>query len=106
MTQPKTAIARSDANDVYIRGRSLCGELIGKVGFTELMYLHITGRSATPGQVAVLDACLVTLMEHGLTPSARAKPLRQCAAVRATSLGLESRPASVAARSPAFRGDR
>ena len=68
-TGPTTSIARSDANDVLIRGRSLCAELIGKVGFTELMYLHVTGRAPTPGQVAVLDACLVALMEHGITPS-------------------------------------
>ncbi len=68
-TGPTTAIAHSDARDVYIRGRSLCGELIGKVGFTELTYLHVTGRAPTPGQVAVLDACLVALMEHGVTPS-------------------------------------
>ena len=97
MTQPKTAIARSDANDVYIRGRSLCGELIGKVGFTELMYLHITGRSATTGQVAVLDACLVTLMEHGITPSVIASrmiygcaPEALQAAVAAGLLGVGS----------------
>lgn len=66
---PTTSIARHDASDVYIRGRSLCRELIGKVGFTELTYVHVTGREPTAGQVAVLDACLVTLMEHGLTPS-------------------------------------
>lgn len=97
MTQPKTAIARSDANDVYIRGRSLCGELIGKVGFTELMYLHITGRVPTAGQVAVLDACLVALMEHGITPSVIASrmiygsaPEALQAAVAAGVLGVGS----------------
>ncbi len=72
MTAPKpsTKIARSDATDVYIRGRSLCADIIGKMTFTELMYLQLTGRAPTPAQARVLDACLVTLMEHGLTPSA------------------------------------
>ena len=72
MTAPKpsTKIARSDATDVYIRGRSLCADIIGKMTFTELTYLQLTGRAPTAGQTRVLDACLVTLMEHGLTPSA------------------------------------
>ena len=65
-----TAICHSDAEDIHIRGRSLTKELIGKVGFTELIYFQILGRRPSAGQVAMLDACLVTLMEHGLTPTA------------------------------------
>jgi citrate synthase len=34
-----------------------------------MMLFQITGRRPTPAQVALLDAVLVTLMEHGLTPS-------------------------------------
>jgi citrate synthase len=55
---------------VFIRGRSLCAELIGKLTFTEMAYFGVLGRMPTPAQRNVLDACLVTLMEHGLTPSA------------------------------------
>jgi citrate synthase len=70
-----TSIATSTTDDVFIRDTSLCKELIGKVTFTELIYFQLLGRRPTRAQVAVLDACLVTLMEHGLTPSALATRL-------------------------------
>lgn len=74
-TPPKTRIASSTNDDVLIRGKSLCGEIIGKLTFTEFIYFHVTSEMATPDQVAVLDACLVTLAEHGLTPSVLATRL-------------------------------
>lgn len=67
---PVTHIATSTAEDVFIRGKSLCKDLIGRVTFTELMFFQILGREPTPAQTRLVDACLVTLMEHGLTPSA------------------------------------
>lgn len=67
--KPTTRIATSSADDIIVRGRSLPHELIGKVGFTEMLFLQILGRAPTEGEVAVVDACLVALMEHGLTPS-------------------------------------
>jgi len=65
-----TSLATSTAQDVFIRGESLCDQLIGKLTFTEMAFFLILGRRPTPAQRDVLDACLVTLMEHGLTPSA------------------------------------
>lgn len=70
-----TNIATSTRDDVFIRGKSLCRELIGKLTFTQMIYFQVLGRLPTPAQTAVLDACLVTLMEHGLTPSALATRL-------------------------------
>jgi len=70
-----TSIATSTADDVFIRDRSLCRELIGKVTFTEMIYFQVLGKQPSSAQTAVLDACLVTLMEHGLTPSALATRL-------------------------------
>lgn len=67
---PTTSLATSTADDVFIRDRSLCRELIGKVTFTEMLWFGILGQMPSPGVVRVVDACLVTLMEHGLTPSA------------------------------------
>ena len=66
---PKTRIATSDATTVTIRGKSLMHDLIGKMSFTETMYFLIKHRPPTPAETKVLDACLVTLMEHGFTPS-------------------------------------
>lgn len=67
---PTTAIATSDAASITIRGENLVEDLIGKANFTEMVYFLITGRKPTAAQTTVLDACLVTLMEHGFTPSA------------------------------------
>ncbi len=66
---PTTGIATHSSDDVVIRGRSLCRDLIGQVGFTDMICFQVLGRMPTPAQRAVVDACLVTLMEHGLTPS-------------------------------------
>jgi citrate synthase len=72
---PATSIATHSPEDVFVRGRSLCKELIGKVTFTEMTFFHVTGRMPSAAQTAMLDACLVTLMEHGLTPSVLAARL-------------------------------
>jgi citrate synthase len=78
-----TSIATSTAEDVFIRGKSLCKELIGQVTFTEMMFFQILGRQPTPAQTVIVDACLVTLMEHGLTPSALATRLVYSSATEA-----------------------
>jgi citrate synthase len=92
-----TSIATATVDDVVIRGESLCRDLIGKIGFTEMTYFVVLGRKPTPGQARVLDACLVTLMEHGLTPSVLASrlvyssaPEAMQAAVAAGILGVGS----------------
>jgi citrate synthase len=94
---PKTRIAQGTAEDVFVRGKSLCAELIGKLSFTEMTYFQVTGRMPTPAQARVLDACLVALMEHGLTPSVLAtrltygsSPEAMQAAVAAGILGVGS----------------
>ena len=65
-----TSIATHTNEDIFVRDKSLCHDLIGKVSFTEMSYFQITGRMPNQSQVKMLDACIVTLMEHGLTPSA------------------------------------
>lgn len=69
-TAPTTKIACSDAQSITVRGESLVDDLIGKRSFTEMVYFLTRGRHATPTEAKVLDACLVTLMEHGFTPGA------------------------------------
>ena len=84
----KTHICTSTPEDVFIRGKSLTKDLIGKLTFTEMTYFQVTGRMPTPAQTAVLDACLVTLMEHGLTPSALATRLVASSAPEATQSAI------------------
>ena len=84
----KTRICSTTADDVFVRGKSLTKELIGKLTFTEMTYFQVTGRMPTEAQTAVLDACLVTLMEHGLTPSALATRLVASSAPEATQSAI------------------
>lgn len=70
MSAPITNIATADATSVTVRGRDLVNELIGKHTFTEVFYFLCVGRMPKPAETRVLDACLVTLMEHGFTPAA------------------------------------
>jgi citrate synthase len=81
--QPYTAIATSDADSVTVRGRDLCGELIGKVGFTDYFWLLVTGADPTPSQRRLTDACLVAIAEHGLVPSVQAARMTLAAAPEA-----------------------
>lgn len=65
-----TRTGTSTATEVRVRGRDLVNELIGKCSFTEMLYFLTCRRMPDGVETRVLDACLVTLMEHGLTPSA------------------------------------
>jgi citrate synthase len=67
--QRQTAISASNPATIVVRGRDLCADLIGRVGFTEYTWLLITGEMPSPAQRAVLDATLLAIAEHGLVPS-------------------------------------
>jgi citrate synthase len=66
----KTAIATATAAGVEVRGRDLVGDLMGRVTFTELFFLLMTGKEPTGEQRYFLDLLLVAIAEHGLTPTA------------------------------------
>jgi citrate synthase len=66
----KTAISTHDLHHIWVRGRDLSRDIIGKVSFTEMVFLLVCGRLPDTSEHRLLDALLVTLVEHGLTPSA------------------------------------
>lgn len=68
--KPTTRLCTHSTDAITVRGADLVDELIGELSFTEMTYFTITGRRPTSAQTRILDAVLVTLMEHGLTPSA------------------------------------
>jgi citrate synthase len=70
-----TWIGGSTADRITVAGRDLPSEIMGRLTLTELAYLLITHREPTPGQRRLLDAVLVSLADHGLTPSALAARL-------------------------------
>ena len=70
--EAKSAIATADSTSVTVRGKDLASELMGVMPFTELFIFHLTGKEGTKDQVFFLDALLVAITEHGLTPSVQA----------------------------------
>jgi len=67
-----TAIGAANTHQVTVRGHDLVEDLIGELTYTETALLAITGRRPTPGETRVVDAVLVSLMDHGMQPSALA----------------------------------
>ncbi len=65
-----TAICGFDADTILVRGRNLVDDLMGKCTFTELLLLQALGEAPSALQSGIVDAVLVTIMEHGLVPSA------------------------------------
>jgi citrate synthase len=71
----RTWIGGATRDEIHVAGRDLPGEIMGKLTLTELAYLLVTKREPTPQQTSLLDAVLVSLADHGLTPSALAARL-------------------------------
>lgn len=71
----RTDIGTTAADSITVRGHDLAGELMGKVTFTELAFLLVQGRMPAPGETVLLDAVLVSLADHGLTPTVLAARL-------------------------------
>ena len=67
-----TAISTADAASLTVRGRDLCGDLMGRLSFTEYFHLLVTGREPTETQRFFLDLLLVAIAEHGLVPTNQA----------------------------------
>src|SRR4051794_20162181 len=65
-----TWIGSSPPDSITVAGRDLPGELMGSTTLTELTYLLVTRRPPSAGERRILDAVLVSLADHGLTPSA------------------------------------
>jgi citrate synthase len=70
LSEIRTDIAASDLHHIWIRGYDLAGEVIGSRSFGEVIFLLIGGRFPHPQELRLVDAMLVSLVEHGLTPSA------------------------------------
>ncbi len=65
MVEWKTKIADSKESGAVIRGKKL-DELVGKVSFTEMIYLVLKGRLPAQNEKNVLDAIFVSAAEHGV----------------------------------------
>src|SRR5262245_14885334 len=66
---PVTHISQAYPDRVEVRGRDLCGDLMGRLSFTEYFHLLLTGREPTESQRFFLDVLLVSIAEHGMMPT-------------------------------------
>src|SRR5690348_9707073 len=67
--EPVTRISHASPDRIEVRGRDLAGDLMGRLTFTELFHLLLTGREPTGDERFFLDVLLVAIAEHGLMPS-------------------------------------
>src|SRR5437016_12459109 len=66
---PVSSISRAAPDRVEVRGRDLCGDLMGRLSFTEYFHLLLTGEEPTDDQRFFLDLLLVAIAEHGMMPT-------------------------------------
>jgi citrate synthase len=69
-TEPRSDLCRYTTEAVYYRGEDLVRDLIGKASFVDVFFRQTFRRQLSDGERRIVDAVLVALMEHGLTPSA------------------------------------
>jgi citrate synthase len=81
--EPRSAISTSNPDAILVRGLDLETELMGRVSFTDHVWLLITGALPSPAQGRMLDATLVAIAEHGLVPSVAASRMTYAAAPEA-----------------------
>jgi citrate synthase len=71
----KSEMGWSTADRIVVRGHDLVDDLIGKVSLGDIAFLELKGRLPTRQESIVFNAITVTLVEHGMTPSAIAARL-------------------------------
>jgi len=71
----RTWIGSSTPDRITIAGRDLAADVMGNMTLTELAFLLINRRLPTAGERRIVDAVLVSLADHGITPSSLAARL-------------------------------
>jgi len=94
----RTALGRAEHDRVWVRGRDLTGELLGTATYSDMVSLLLRGELPGADERRMIDALLVSLIEHGLVkPVVVARfvysnaPESLQAAVAASLLGAGSR---------------
>src|ERR1700687_5273609 len=92
----QTALAFTAPNKVLIRGYPL-DEMMGRLSFADACYLLLMGELPTPAIGRMLNAVLVSSLDHGVTPpstlaarnvATSGAPLKDCVAAGGLDAGL------------------
>jgi citrate synthase len=90
MNPIRSDLGWSTRDRITVRGKDLPGEILGSLNLGEMAFFELTGKFPDAKQSRLFNAMAVTLVEHGITPSALA--------ARLTYLGApEAMQAAVAA---------
>jgi citrate synthase len=66
----RSELGYSTRDTIHVQGRDLCGELLGHIDLGAMAFLQLTGRMPSPDEARLFNAIALTLVEHGITPSA------------------------------------
>ena len=68
---PTTALCRHTLTSIHYRDKNLVEDLLqGDADFVKVMAEHILARELSGAEIRIVNAILIAIMEHGLTPSA------------------------------------
>ena len=91
----QTSLTAIEANKIQVRGYSL-DEMMGRLGFAEAVYLLLMGELPTPAIGRMLNAVLISSIDHGVTPpstlaarnvATSGAPLKDCVAAGILAFG-------------------
>jgi citrate synthase len=94
-TQWRTALTCIEPNKILMRGYPL-DEIMGRLTFGESIYLLLMGEVPSPGIGSLMEAILVSFIDHGATPpstlaarntATTGAPLRACVAAGVLGFG-------------------
>jgi citrate synthase len=70
MTPPRSRLSHYTTDAVYYGEDNLVEDLIGKASFLDVFMKQTFGRTPSAAEAKIVNAVLIVLMEHGMTPSA------------------------------------
>jgi citrate synthase len=83
-------IAWSTPDRIMVKGQDLCGDLLGKQSLGDVAFLIMTDRLPSRDESLMFNALAVTLIEHGMTPSAIATRMTLTGAPEAMQAAVAS----------------
>ena len=86
----KSDLGWSSVERIVVRGKDLPGEILGHLNLGDMAFLELTGRTPNAKESKIFNAMVVTLVEHGVTPSAIAARLTYLGAPEALQAAVAS----------------
>jgi citrate synthase len=71
----RSELGWSTPDRITVRGKDLANEILGHLNLGDMAFLELTGRVPNANESKLFNAMVVTLVEHGITPSALAARL-------------------------------